>query len=182
MPEKSQPVGMIGQKPLTDPMLKKIRDGVESSVPAELKDDYLKIVVAGMKLMYSEQTNKMSLMALTRAAGKVGPYRATALGVVALLGIIYRESKGKMSTPAAFPAAIVLLCYALEFLERTANLEVNEQNFALMTQMVTLGTMKMFNITKENLAEGAKYNSQQKKGAPAPAAPAPAPAVPVEGV
>jgi hypothetical protein len=160
--------GMIGKKPLTDPMLKKIRDEVEKSVPAELKDGYLRIVVAGMKLIFSEQTNKMALNALTRAAAKVGPYRATALGVVTLIGIIYRESKGKMSIPAAFPASIVLLCYALEFLEKTTNLQVNEQNVAQMTKIVTLGVMKLFNITKENLVEGAKYNLQQKGKAGTP--------------
>ena len=148
-------LGMI--QPLSDPLLQQIKDGIEAILPPDLKDAYLRIIVAGLKIMFSPQTHQEAVNALTQASKQHGPYQAVALGIVTLLSIILRESKGKMSFLASTPAGIVLLCYAFEFVEKQQHLTLTPQIFADATHVVTLGVMKLFGITQEMLAEGVDY-------------------------
>jgi len=175
--------GMIQQ--IKDPLLQKIKAGIEAKVPEDMKRDYLAIIVAGMKIMFSPETHQIAVRALTEAAQSRSLPHAVALGTVTLMNMIYQESKGQMSIPASFPAAVVLMLYAFEFVEKMQPITITPQMIADATKVVTLGLMKLFGITQEKLAEGLDYARQQQGAAPPAAAeemPAEAAPVPNAGV
>jgi hypothetical protein len=110
-----------------DPILMKVRAGVESKLPPELKDSVERIVVAGLKLLYDPSTHpQVQRIYDAIAQGGFQP-TAIATGMVNLLGMIQKSSGGKMSVPAAYPAGVILLTYILDDLEKMKGLKVSDQ-------------------------------------------------------
>lgn len=119
-PATSPPKGSM------DPILDKVKQGVESQLPPELKAGFEQIVKAGMKLLYADTTHP----AVQKVYDKVaqGGFQPTEIAtkMVNFLGILALASRGKIAFQAAYPAAVVLLCYVLDDLEKTRGLKVTE--------------------------------------------------------
>lgn len=168
---------------ITDPLLARTVQGIEAQLDPKYKQGYQAVVVAGMKVMFSNETHKILLRYIQEGKARKNVQRAAVDGVTRLIAIIYRESKGRMSIPAAFPAAVTLLCYALEFIEKTTGEDTTEEQLAAATQLLTVSLLKMFKIDQQQLAAGAEYN-KRKGVAPADTAEPveEAPVTPEEGV
>lgn len=147
-----------------DPILVKLRAGVESKLDPSLKEGYQRIVVAGMKLLFSPQTQHLMVDALTQARQSGNVPAGVIQGVTRLMTQLVNESKGKLSVPAAFPAAITLMTYILEFATTALKVPIDNNMVAGMTHGVTMGLLKLFKIDQAKLAQGIDYARQQVKG------------------
>ena len=143
-------------RPLNDAMLAKTRQQIDAKIPARWQRDHLAIVVAGMELMYSEETYRMAVNAMAAVIKSKPPQAAAALATVSLIAMIYRESQQKMSVPASFSAALVLLCYVLEYLEQAQGITITPKLFAQASAATTLGLFKLFGITQQQLTQATQ--------------------------
>lgn len=149
---------------LKDPLLVKTKDAVETKLPEPLKDPVERIVVAGMKLLYSQQTHQ-SLVQPVYAKIKEGGFQPDAIanGMVNLLAILYKASKGGMKIEAAYPAGIILLCYVLDDLEQLYGFKPTQDLVKQIGTTMARQAAKAFGLIK---------------GAAQPGAPSPTPSEP----
>ena len=157
-------------------LLMNVEQAAASKVPPEQKERFEKIVLAGMKIMYSPETSEMMQSQLKKAGN---PAENAGEGAAKLFGILMHESKNTMPMPAAIPAMQVLLCEGLDFMEQAGMIEVTNDTIAEATKAMMGYILQMIGIKKEQMdkymqagmdASDAKSGAQ---GAAQPAAPQP---------
>jgi len=119
---------------------------IESGVPADQQNAYQRIVVAGMKALYSKEMHSALIVGLKDSKD---PLTDVAKGAVGLILTLYKESKGTMPVRAMIPASMTLLLQGLDYLDKTGMLEIgkDEINQATHTFMDTL--MPQLGLTPE---------------------------------
>lgn len=173
----SQPVAPSGDAvDSNDPIIAKVQDAVRAKLPAQYRVAVQRIVLAGMKVMFSPETHQLMLKAIQ---GDTDPAHAVGMGVTQLMTLLYKESKGTMPLPALIPAGILLGCEALDFMEKSNMLRASPQIMDDMTQTVTAYLLQKMGYTAQDVARIAQGGSAQAQ-APQPGQPAPqaAPAQP----
>lgn len=89
------------------------------TVPPELQDAYERVVLAGMKMMFSEQTHELMLKEFERG----GPIaKRLGEGTAGLLLLLFKQTNGNMPPQVLIPAGTDLLVQAADFV-RKAGLE-----------------------------------------------------------
>jgi hypothetical protein len=139
-----------------DNLIATVQQKVRESVPPQYRVAVQKIYLAGMKLMYSPETHQLMLQQLQ---GNLSPAQAVARGVAAMMTILYRQSKGSMPIPAAAPAAILLVCEALDFLEQTHQATVNADVLSDAVQQVVAILMQKIGMTPDSMADAVNKNA-----------------------
>jgi len=150
-----QPAQQADNK-ISNPILQKIQDQIEQKVPADLKKDYLAVVVAGMKVMFSPETSNMMMDRLKASDDVV---KNVSSGIADLLALLYQESGQKMSVPAAMFAAIVLMCQALDVAEKTMGIEITPDLASACAEETAKASMAKFGID-----DAAVENAIQQQG------------------
>jgi len=150
-----------------DPILEQMIQAIEAKLDPQMKDDYQRIVVAGMHFMFDPRTHKYFTQAL-EAAKKDSRLSAHVIeGIAKLIGIIANESKGQMNVAASFPAAITLMCKALEYIEAQTGAKISKESLAQLVHALIVRLMKLFKIDQNKLAQGLDYaKANQGKGVP----------------
>lgn len=133
-----------------NPQLQKIKDQITAKVPAEKKEAYQRIYLAGMKVMFDAQTHKLMLQALNKP-GELSENIGEGIGQ--LLGTLYQESRKTMPIDVAMLAAIDLMCEALDFIEQTGKAEITNDLIAQSAQAVLAHTAQIFGITPQMMAD-----------------------------
>tara|TARA_R110000868_G_scaffold198965_8_gene445564 strand:+ start:196 stop:717 length:522 start_codon:yes stop_codon:yes gene_type:complete len=150
---------------VSDQILKQIQNGVEAAVPKELKQDYMRVVAAGMRLMYDQKTSKF--MDERMSQSEDAP-TAVAKGISDLLLLLYNESGKKMSIPAAMLAAFYLMAEALDYAEKVGKVEVTNEVVDQCTEATWKAVTERFGITKDKIdqviaqSQGGQAASQQQ--------------------
>lgn len=156
---------------LNDPILKQIEQGIEEKIPPEMKDAYLAIVVSGMQIMFSKETSALLDKTLDMPGDMV---TNISQGIAKLLGLIYNESKKSaapgqeskgMDVRMAVPAAISLLCQALDYWESARGGKVTPELAAQATKQTAMATLKMFGIGEDKVNQTIAAGQQQDAGA-----------------
>lgn len=155
---------------LRDPLLQSIRAQIEAKLDPAIKHAYLSIVVSGLKLMFSDETHQLMLQDIEEIKRRGYDARALADATLGLLSIIHRESAGKASWDAMFPAGIVLMCYTLEWMERTQRVRVTKELVAAATKALLVVYLKMTGLTQEQIAQAVRQGAL-KPGTAAPPTP-----------
>lgn len=140
-----------------DKLIATVQQQVRGSVPPQYRVAVQKIYLAGMKLMYSPETHQLMLQQLQ---GNNFPSQAVARGIAALMTIMYRQSKGQMPIPAAAPAAILLACEALDFLEQTQHLQVTADLVSDTVQQLVAILLQKMGMTPDSVVKGVGENAQ----------------------
>jgi hypothetical protein len=109
-----------------DPILRKFQTDVEAKVSPDLKQGVKQIVAAGMKILYSPGTHPMVQQVYDKLAADKFQPQAIATGMVNLIGMVQQSSKGQMQVEAAYPAAVVVLCYVLDDLKTMKGMTITE--------------------------------------------------------
>lgn len=135
---------------ISDPILQKIQKQIEAKVPPDLKKDYLAVVVAGMKVMFSPETSNL-LMDRLKASDDV--VKNVSSGIADLLALLYQESGQKMSVPAAMFAAIVLMCQALDVAEKTMGIQITPDMAAACAEATAKASMAKFGIDDQKVQQ-----------------------------
>lgn len=145
----------------SDPAIAQIQDAVRNSIPPQFRVAAQKIVIAGMKVMFSDQTHPLMLAALKSDSD---PAHAVAMGVTQLITMLFKQSHGQMPIPAIIPAAILLVCEGLDFINKAQMAQVTPDVVASAVQIVTAYLLQKVGLTPEKISQMAQKNGQGQPG------------------
>lgn len=166
----------------SDPLIRKLQVAVRAKVPPQFAVAVQKIYLAGMKLMFSPETHQHMVQ---EVQSDTDPGHAVGAGVVALITMMFQQSKGTMPIPAAVPAGLLLVAEGLDFMEQTKMIpKVTPAMIDSATQTLVSMLMQKVGMTPDRMAQIAQQAksgqvppSTPPNGAPAPTPPA-APSAP----
>lgn len=125
--------------------LQQIEKMVEQKVPPDKKDQFNRIVLAGMRVMFDKRTHKMVLQELEE-----DPINGAGEGVAKLLGLLVKQSKGRFPVELMMPAGAWLLCEALTYIQRTGT-NVTDQDISQATQTLANGVLNVIGLDERKL-------------------------------
>ena len=126
----------------------------------ELRPVIDKIVKAGQEVMFSKETRGMLTKQL---ANGISP-EAIGAGIAKLMGILFNQSKNTMPMQAMAPAATVLLCDALQFLEDAGAVTVDKNLLTDSTKAMGSSLLQLFGVTPEKLQGMVNKAQPQQPG------------------
>lgn len=119
---------------------------VEKSVKPADQQNYQKIIQAGMKLLYIQQTHQMLMQGLDQEPDKI---KAVAEGMVAILGLMFKESRNTMPPVPMIQAGMSLLLNVLDFLEQGGMIQVTADDLSRATQIYMDTLLPKLGITPQ---------------------------------
>lgn len=135
-PEPEEGAGPAGDDPmqLADdmPEIRAIEEQLLAKVPPQLRGAVERLVVAGMKLMFSPQ---MRQAVMAQLQGGATPEKV-AQGIAGLISVLQGQAKGQVPQPALIPAAVILACQALDFLGKGGQMQVTKDTIGQTVQAV----------------------------------------------
>jgi hypothetical protein len=150
---------MLGKT--TNTLLQQTEQQTQSKVPAKFKTSFDRVVLAGQKLMYSDETHSMMRSQLDAPNP---PEINVGEGIAKLMGILWKEGKGTIQMEAFIPAALILLCEGMDFAEKAGKMQVTPDTLAAATKELMSSLMQILGITPEKI-QAAK--AQAKPAQPA---------------
>ena len=135
---------------MQNPMIVKAEAAIDSKVSKADKSAYDKIVMAGMKVMFSKDTHGQLLEGLQESEDKM---TSAVEGVIGLLGILYKQSKNTMPIGPMMLAGQSLLMEALDFMEQGGMIEVTTDLLDDATEKYIETLLPKLGVTKEKMQE-----------------------------
>lgn len=130
-------------------------------MPPELEKAYNRVVLAGMKVMFSKDTHEMSLQALQ---GEGSLSERVANGIAQLMGILYQQSNGTIPGEVIIPAGLNLLLQAADFIDRKQLEPIDDNTIA---EAMAMFIAKIFEGSGQNI-EAVMAELEQKLGGQQP--------------
>lgn len=164
---------MLGKS--TNPLLQKTEQATMAKVPPKYRPAFERIVTAGLKVMYSQQSHSLMADQINKPGD---PIANVGDGVGKLMGLLWTEGKGTLPMQAMMPAAVILVCEALDFAEKAGKLQASGDAIAMATKECMSVVLQQFGVTPEKMQQMlAQQQGQQPAAQPAgspnpPAAPA----------
>jgi hypothetical protein len=122
-----------GSSGLSNPLLQTMENQLEAKLTPQNRNDYNKVVVAGLHIALANGPN--SFMAkLNHSADPIGD---CAKGAVALLLIMRRESRGVLPMQAGIPAGVTLMLHGLDFIDHAGIVKIAEPELVRATTQFT---------------------------------------------
>jgi hypothetical protein len=137
-------------------LLEAIEAKIEQGLTPQTRNDYDKIVLAGMRLALQDGENSI-LAALRRSSD---PIASCAKGAVNLVVLMSHQSQGKMPEKAMVPAAMTLMLNALRFADKAGIVAVGVPEVDRATRIFVDEIFRAFRITRPML--NAMANKVQK--------------------
>lgn len=162
----------------------------DMKMPPELQEAYERVVVAGMKMMFSKETNKYMLKQIEgpgSMAEKLGN------GIAELMIALFLESNKTMPPQVIIPAGTELLVQAADFINKSELAEVTNKDVGDGIQLMMSLVFRQFGIDPDKLFQKigqfdpsqTEQIIQQQQGQMAQQAPAqgmPPQAAPAQGM
>ena len=136
---------------MNNEMIIKAEAAIDAKVSPADKAAYDKIVLAGMKVLFSKETHGQLIQGLQQAEDKL----TTAVeGIIGILGILFQESRNTMPVGPMILAGQSLMMEALDFMEEAGMIEVTPDVLAEATQLyietllpkIGMDSQKMANV------------------------------------
>lgn len=141
-------------------ILEQARQALLQKAKPELVPVIEKVVGAGRKVMYSDKSRGMAMQELKRATDPEGVGSAAAK----LAAVLFNQSKQTIPMPVLFPATMLLMIEALQFLEDAGAVQVTPEFLAECTQATGSAFLQMLGVTPEKLQQMAAQRGQQAPG------------------
>lgn len=133
---------------LGNQLLKDAEVELAAKMTPQDRDDYRKIVAAGLDTaLRGGADSPMAQMVRTTK----DPVRDCVDGAISLCLHMRSESKGVMPMKAMIPAAVTLMLYALDFVDKAGVLPVGKPELNEATRMFTVEIFRRVGITNEQL-------------------------------
>jgi len=136
---------------LSNPLLAQAEAKIESGLTPENRANYLKIVVAGMRLAMDKGPQGI----LASLQHSQDPVADCAKGAISLCFIMRKQAKGVMPMKAMVPAAMTLMLKALDFVDRTKMVPIGKPELDRATQIFTNQMLRLTGITRQGLQNAA---------------------------
>ena len=119
--------------PLDNQVLQAAEQKIESQLLPANRADYLKIVVAGMKLALDKGPDGI----LAKLRQSKDPVNDCAKGAVNLACLLFKQSRSTMPIQALVPAAMTLMLHALDFVDKTGIMKIGTPELVEATHTFT---------------------------------------------
>jgi hypothetical protein len=139
-------------------------------MPPELQEAYDRVVIAGMKVMFSDESHKMMLQFMDEegpADEKLGK------GIAGLMLILFKESNETIPPQVIIPAAVQLLMKAAEFAKQSGMGEISNEDIAGGIELMIAIILEKFGVDPtqfkqllDQYDETAVNAAQQQMGVP----------------
>ena len=146
-------------------------------VPAELQEAYERVVVAGMKIMFSKESHRTMLAEIQRP-GPMG--QRLGKGVAGLMLLMIKESNNTMPPAVIIPAGVKLLMEVVDFLRKTGMADPTNEEIGQGIEIFVSTILQQFGTDPKKLESALGQFSNENIPAAPEAAPA-APAAPMQG-
>jgi hypothetical protein len=158
MSQTQQPPGAAvdPKTPLRNPLLQQIETEIESVLPPDQRDPYMRLLVAGMHAALDPQPNGQPPLVAQFRQSK-DPINDAAIGSAGIMMMLYHKANGAALPQALIPAGMSLLLKALDFLQRTRMVpQIAEPDVDRATHAYTDQIFKAFHITPQGIQRDTK--------------------------
>lgn len=124
-----------------DLTLENVKKGIQ--IPPDMQEAYDRVVVAGMKIMFSKETHRIMLKEMQKE-GPVG--QRLGQGVAGLMLIMVKESNNTMPPQIIIPAGIELLMQAVDFMKKTDMANPTNEEIGEAMQIMINTIMEKFGV------------------------------------
>jgi hypothetical protein len=138
----------------------KIEENINQKIGQD-KSAMDRVVAAGMKVMFSQQTHKYMTEILDKP-GELGD--KLALGIIDLMQLLFVQSKGAIPPQVIIPAATILFLRAGEFVEKTEG-GMNDDVVIESLKLISAGVVRRLQKLSQGKDEGATQQDQQTQQA-----------------
>lgn len=137
------------------------------NVPPELQEPLDRIILAGKKVMFSEETADL----VEEAFAGDGPIEQK-LGeaIAGLMGILWQQSNQTMPPMLIIPAAMVLLAEAVDFLTGAGE-DVSPAQYGEAIELTIEGVLSMFGADADTIEQELGQGQPPEMGEPMPEQP-----------
>lgn len=136
---------------LQNRVLKAAEAKIESGLTPDNRANYMKIVVAGMKLGLDKGPNGI----LAALHSSKDPITDAAKGAVNLCLLMRKQSRGTMPMKAMVPAATSLMLQALDFVDKTGVMKIGNNELVKATHIFTNFLFQQLHISPQMLSHAA---------------------------
>jgi ABC-type dipeptide/oligopeptide/nickel transport system ATPase component len=127
-------------------------------IPKEFEQAFAKVVKAGMRVMYSEETHELMLDELE---GEGDLAQRIGEAIAGLMSLLYEKSNQTMPPEVIIPVGTYLLAKGVDFLEQVTGEQVTPDILAGATDVMVQTIVKQFGIEPEQFSGGMQQAAQQ---------------------
>ncbi len=141
---------------LNNRLLQAAEQKVESGLTPDNQKDYMKIVVAGLRVVLAKGPD--GIMASLKKSRD--PVHDAAVGAVNIVLLMSKQSRGTMPPKALVPAAMTLMLQALDFVEKAKITKVTAKKLDRATFIFRNQMLGAFHVTPDSLRDaGVKVHA-----------------------
>jgi hypothetical protein len=152
----------MGRPEGDDLSTKDVSDNIQ--MPPELQEAYDRVVIAGMKVMYSKESHRMMLKELQ----KEGPIdQRLGKGIAGLMLLLFKESNGTMPPAVIIPAGIKLVMEAVDFMRSTKLANPTNGDIGNGVQIMIAIILEKFGVAPDKMEQMLnQYSNENIPAAP----------------
>lgn len=146
-----------------NPRPEAISEQISQSMPKEFQEAFARVVKAGMKVIFSEETHEDIIQLLSKSEGDIGEMLG---GQIAnLMAMLYQKSNNTIPGEVIVPAGTYLLAQAAEFLETVTEEEMAPEIIAQAMQTMIDSLMRGFGVDPQQFSQISEQALSQYQGA-----------------
>ena len=119
-------------------------------MPPELQEAYERVVIAGMKVMFSKESHKLMLDELQKE-GPVG--QKLGMGIAGLMLLLVKESNNTIPPEVIIPAGVNLLSRAADFIRKSEIEKITNADIGDAMEVMISTILQKFGVEPEQMAE-----------------------------
>lgn len=119
-------------------------------IPPELQEAYDRVVVAGMKVMFSKETHRIMLKEMQKggpASERLGQ------GIAGLILTLFKESNETMPPQVMIPAGVELMMQAVDFIRKTGMEEITNEDIGGAMEIMIRTILQAFGMKPEQFEQ-----------------------------
>ena len=134
------------------------------NVPPKLQEAYERVVIAGMKVMYSKESHRLMLKELQ----KEGPLdQRLGKGIAGLILLLFKESNATMPPEVIIPAGVKLLMEAVDFMRNTKLANPTNGDIGNGIQIMIAIVLEKFGVAPDKMEQMLnQYSNENIPAAP----------------
>lgn len=137
----------------------------QMNLPPELREPYERVVLAGYKVLFSDETHDAIVDQL---AGDGPIAQRVGEGITRILGMLFTESNGTIPPEVIVPAGIELTVAASDFLIKGGLEDMQPRDVGDAVGIMIQTVMQKFDVKPENVQEGGEPGAEPAPGQPQP--------------
>ena len=120
------------------------------NMPPELQEAYERVVIAGMKVMFSKESHKLMLDELQKE-GPLG--QKLGMGIAGLMLLLFKESNQTIPPEVIIPAGVNLLSRAADFIRKSKIEKITNANIGDAMEVMISTILQKFGVGPEQMAQ-----------------------------